>query len=331
MHLIYGNIHRLITFSLKHKANKLRAFWSILANRFNGESDVDILVKFNSDIDHNHYADKFPSSDSKIASLRYAMFVPLALMIAAVVASCHSYSSAKLAIAEDLNEAVLALTKENRELWTRQDTIAALRQMHETTHKPLIYQASDVNFRNSALRNEAYFSLTLVDDKNEAPKIQGDKIASDSIMLVPELAVDGLAIQVQGFADCSMASVFAASDQTFPGVLFSQSLLSMVSMLLWRRREAGMPETEVAPNGSAARLLEGIKLTPMQRQFARMLIEAPGMRVDKARLCSALWGDKSNAEESLYTLVRRTKAALASANIEIVCNRGDSYEMRLNN
>ena len=203
--------------------------------------------------------------------------------------------------------------------------------MHETTHKPLIYQASDVNFRNSALRNEAYFSLALVDDKNEAPKIQGDKIASDSIMLVPELAVDGLAIQVQGFADCSMASVFAASDQTFPGVLFSLSLLSMASMFLWRRKEVGMPEVGVAPTGSAAHLLDGIKLTPMQRQFARMLIEAPGMRVDKAKLCTALWGGKSNAEESLYTLVRRTKAALASANIEIVCNRGDSYEMRLNN
>ena len=53
------------------------------------------------------------------------------------------------------------------------------------------------------------------------------------------------------------------------------------------------------------------------------------MRVDKATLCSTLWGNKSNAEESLYTLVRRTKTALAAANIEIICNRGDSYELRI--
>ena len=103
MHLIYGNIHRLITFCLKHKANKLHAFWSILANRFNGESDVDILVKYNSDIDHNHYADKFTSNNSKIASLRYAMFVPLALMIAAVVASCHSFHLDKWPFARSWN------------------------------------------------------------------------------------------------------------------------------------------------------------------------------------------------------------------------------------
>lgn len=77
--------------------------------------------------------------------------------------------------------------------------------------------------------------------------------------------------------------------------------------------------------------LDGIKLTPMQRQFAQMLLDAQDMKVDKRILCETLWGNKSNAEESLYTLVRRTKAALAKANMEIICNRGDSYELRVNN
>ena len=224
---------------------------------------------------------------------------------------------------------MLALVNENSEVWTRQDTIAALRQMHETTHKPLIYQASDVNFRNSALKDEAYFTLALVDKKNAAPKIQGNKIASDSIMLVPECAVDGLAIQVQGFVDCSIASVFAASDQTLPGVLFTLSILSMASMFVWRRKETEIPDAELASIGSAVHPLDGIKLTPMQRQFAQLLLDAPEMRVDKATLCSTLWGNKSNAEESLYTLVRRTKTALSAANIEIICNRGESYELRI--
>lgn len=257
------------------------------------------------------------------------MFIPLALMIASLVTSCFSYSSAKQNLASDLNDAMLALANENSEIWTRQDTIEALRQMHETTHKPLIYQASDVNFRNSALKEEAYFTLALVDKKNAAPKIQGNKIASDSIMLVPERAVDGLAIQVQGFADCSMASVFAASDQTLPGVLFTLSILSMASMFVWRRKESEIPEIEPALIGSVVHPLDGIKLTPMQRQFAQLLLDAPEMRVDKATLCATLWGNKSNAEESLYTLVRRTKTALSAANIEIICNRGDSYELRI--
>lgn len=252
-------------------------------------------------------------------SLRCALLVPLALMLASVATSCFSYAQAKQDISDDLNDAIIALAGENSRLWTRQDTIAALCRMHETTRKPLIYQASDVNFRNAALKDEAYYTLALVDATHAAPAIHGSKIASDSIMLVPEAATNGLAVQVRGFADCSMASVFAASDQTLPGVLFALSVLSMASMYVWVRRASRL----------SLSALDAVKLTPMQRQLAQMLLDAPGRKVDKATLCTALWGGKSNAEESLYTLVRRTKAALAEAGVEIICNRGDSYELRI--
>lgn len=253
------------------------------------------------------------------------MFIPFALMLAAVLSCCHSYSTAKSNLTEDLNEAIIALANENSGLWTRQDTIAALRQMHKTTHKPLIYQASDINFRNPVLKDEAYFTLALVDKQNAAPKIKGNKIASDSIILVPESSRDGLAIRVQAFADCSMASVFAASDPTLPGALFVLSILSMGAISVLRRKDQALVSALSVPGP-----LDEIKLTPMQRRFAQMLLDAPGMKVDKASLCSALWDNKSNAEESLYTLVRRTKTALAAAGIEIICNRGDSYELRIN-
>lgn len=263
-------------------------------------------------------------------ALRYGMFIPLAFMIASIVSCCFSYSNAKQNITDDLNDAMFALANENNELWTRPDTIAAIRQMYEATHKPLIYEASDVNFRNTSLKDEAYFTLTLVDKKNIAPKIRENKIASDSIMLVPECATDGLAIKVQGFADCSMATVFSASDQTLPGILFSLSILSLTGIFAWRKRTPVMSQAGVVAVTEMP-TLDGIKLTPMQRQFAQMLLDAPEMKVDKRTLCESLWGNKSNAEESLYTLVRRTKAALAKANMEIICNRGDSYELRITN
>ena len=264
-----------------------------------------------------------------VSGLRYGRFIPLALMIASVISCCFSYSAARQNISDDLNDAMFAFANENSELWTRPDTVAAIRQMYETTHKPLIYQASDVNFKNTSLKDEAYFTLALVDKKNTAPKIRGNKIASDSIMLVPERTADGLAIQVQGFADCSMASIFIASDQTLPGILFSLSILSMGSMFILKRRNQNLPASAlISPPVSPS--LDGIRLTPMQRQFAQMLLDAPDMKVDKRILCETLWGNKSNAEESLYTLVRRTKNALAEANMEIICNRGDSYELRVN-
>ena len=272
----------------------------------------------------------YTTSASPESALRYGMFIPLALMIASVISCCFSYNNAKQDIANDLNEAMFAMANENSELWTRPDTIAAIRHMYETTHKPLIYQASDVNFRNPALKDTAYFTLALVDKKNASCRIGGNKVASDSIMLLPKGTTDGFAIQVQGFTDCSMASVFSASDQTLPGILLSLSILSMASMLTWRRKETEKTETILVASPTSLSL-DGIKLTPMQRQLARMLLDAPDMKVDKRRLCESLWGNKSNAEESLYTLVKRTKNALAKTGIEIICNRGDSYELRINN
>lgn len=259
-----------------------------------------------------------------VLTLRFGMLIPLALLFAAVLTSCFSYNCAKQSITDDLNDAMIAMANKNGQLWTQPDTIAALRQMYAATSQPLIYQASDVDFRHATLKQEAYFTLALVDITTEAPRIHGNKIASDSIMLVPEKATDGLAIQVQGFADCSMASVFAVSDQSVPGILFALSVLSMGSMLFLQRKTRQLLLTPAVPT------LEGIRLTPMQRQLTQMLLDAPGQKVDKATLCSVLWDNKSNAEESLYTLVRRTKTALSEAGIEIICNRGESYELRVN-
>lgn len=251
---------------------------------------------------------------------RWGMFLPLVLMVAAVAASCCAYSDARRDIADDLNDAMIALAHENSRLWTRQDTIAALRQMRETTRQPVICRASDATFRHSVLKNDAYFTLALIDGNNAVPEVRDDIIASDSILIVPERGADGLAIRLQGFADCSVAAVLAVSNQTLPGVLFALAVLSTVSMFFWRRKSMA----PVAPS------VDGIRLTPMQRQFTRMLLDAPGRKVDKSVLCVALWGNKSNAEESLYTLVRRTKAALAEAGMEIVCHRGEAYELRIN-
>lgn len=262
--------------------------------------------------------------------MRYGMLLPLALMIASLLSSLLSYNNARQEITDDLNDAMIALANENRRLWARQDTIAALRQMHETTHQPIIYQASNANFRNPVLKEEAYFTIAIADKKNAGPAVNCSKIMSDSIIIVPEGSVDGLAIQVQGFVDCSMASVFAASDQTLPGVFLALSFLSMAIMMIKRKEETEAPAKETPLPDHAVPKLAGIKLTPMQQQLTQMLLDAPDNRVDKHTLCAALWGNKSNAEESLYTLVRRTKTALANSNLEIVCNRGDSYEIHIN-
>lgn len=67
MRLIESNIHNIAALCKKHKVNKLFVFGSILTNRFNDESDVDLVVSFNkaevSDYFDNYFDFKYSLED----------------------------------------------------------------------------------------------------------------------------------------------------------------------------------------------------------------------------------------------------------------------------
>ena len=59
MNLIKSNLHKLFDLCRKYKVRKLYVFGSILTARFNEHSDVDLLVDFSSEINHDNYADNY--------------------------------------------------------------------------------------------------------------------------------------------------------------------------------------------------------------------------------------------------------------------------------
>lgn len=59
MRLIELNIKQIYDLCRKHKVKKLFVFGSILTDRFNDKSDVDLLVDFNQEINYQNYADNF--------------------------------------------------------------------------------------------------------------------------------------------------------------------------------------------------------------------------------------------------------------------------------
>ena len=58
MNLIESNIERLRLLCQKHKVGRLFVFGSVLSNRFNVDSDIDLIVDFN-EIDLSDYADNY--------------------------------------------------------------------------------------------------------------------------------------------------------------------------------------------------------------------------------------------------------------------------------
>ena len=58
MKLIENNIQKIIALRKKHKVGKLFVFGSILTNRFNEKSDVDMVVDFDK-VNLEDYADNY--------------------------------------------------------------------------------------------------------------------------------------------------------------------------------------------------------------------------------------------------------------------------------
>lgn len=57
MNLIQINIDKIIALCRKYKVKSMYAFGSVLTQKFSDESDIDLLVNFNSEIDYTNYAD----------------------------------------------------------------------------------------------------------------------------------------------------------------------------------------------------------------------------------------------------------------------------------
>ena len=59
MKIISDNIQHLKELCNKYKVKTLYVFGSVLTDKFRSESDVDLLVDFNSEIDHTNYTDNY--------------------------------------------------------------------------------------------------------------------------------------------------------------------------------------------------------------------------------------------------------------------------------
>ena len=69
MKLIELNIQKIIELCKKHNVKSLAVFGSILTDKFNDNSDVDLLVDFNSEITYHNYTDNFFSLYYALRSL----------------------------------------------------------------------------------------------------------------------------------------------------------------------------------------------------------------------------------------------------------------------
>ena len=136
-------------------------------------------------------------------------------------------------------------------------------------------------------------------------------------------------------AKCSTATIFSLSDQRPASVLWTIAIF-WGFYCYWSYRKQ-MPL--VAFGGLAYSEAEGrfynatgqqVKLTPMQQQLMEMFFQSESHQLTKTEICDALWPKKDDANDTLYTLIRRLKPIIEEhSDLKIESDRGRAYKLEV--
>ena len=134
-------------------------------------------------------------------------------------------------------------------------------------------------------------------------------------------------------AKCSVATIFSMSDQRPASVLWTMAIL-WAFYCFWRYRRQ-VPLTEFGGLAYAEHdgrfygaTGEQVKLTPMQQQLMEMFFRSESHLLTKTEICDALWPKKDDANDTLYTLIRRLKPVIEEhSRLKIESDRGRAYEL----
>lgn len=265
----------------------------------------------------------------------------------------RNYSEAKQHIVSDLNRALRQTVLKNRDLWLNADTIRAYSELQNAMGDFIAVSSPSEDFKEALsiteLRKVAGLSLHIL--KKGAPtalssNIPGGYLASDTLVWAStNVEGSGVALSFRGYARCSTGLILSLSKQSIPGSLLLATLLWGGFSLFYLRKKKKTISNNERKNqtihfGSLSLALEEgcfyngnkerFKLTPMQYTLMEMFYLSPSHVLLKSDICQSLWPGKDNADETLYTLIRRLKPIIEEhANLKINTERGRAYILEL--
>ena len=133
---------------------------------------------------------------------------------------------------------------------------------------------------------------------------------------------------------CSVATIFAMSDQRPASILWTIALVwGFYCFWYYRKRGALVAFGGLAYSEAEGRFYDAkgdqVKLTPMQQQLMEMFFRSDSHQLSKTEICDALWPKKDDANDTLYTLIRRLKPIIeAHSDLKIESDRGRAYELK---
>ena len=289
----------------------------------------------------------------RISVAHLSVAITLMLIVLSFGFGFRSYLKTERLVISDLNQALQHTVLQHKDLWLNTDTIHTYARLQAVMGGPVSVSSSNRKFTEALsipqLRDISSLSLHIVqknDPVSTYTEIPTGYLSSDTLLWLSTAAdVSGLTLTFRGYAHCSTGLIFSLSDQTLPALLLLTALLwGTFSFFYFKRRicvtSQNQPKEELITFGNLSLSLpeacfynenmKKLKLTPMQYALMELFYRSPSHLLLKSDICQSLWPGKDNADETLYTLIRRLKPIIENySNLKITTDRGRAYELEL--
>lgn len=224
------------------------------------------------------------------------LIVFLLIVLTAICSSVCSYRSAERIIRQDVTQAL---------------------------EKTLVKMSSDVVTADTIRCYRAHITIAEVRD-------------TASISVSTERKGNRYMQKLTAESNCAIPVVFMLSDQRASASLLFLGLLWLLASSLYLRKNRPLLLQHGFAYGGlilhdgtiTTHLGNPIHLTPMQYELLEMFLNSESHTLTKQEICNRLWPKKPDANDTLYTLIRRTRPILeAHTNLTFESNRGKSYSL----
>ena len=263
-----------------------------------------------------------------------------------------NYAQTKRDIINDLNRALQQSVTQNMDFWVSQDSIQTYTRLQEMMEAPVAVSSSNRFFTEALSMNQlkevSGLSFHIFKKGEQGIHLPEEYLISDTLLLLNPAgtATSDLVLSFRGYARCSAGMIFSLSDQRVPSLLFLVALLWGAISYVWfvrKKKATGFPELgederiffgnltlSCEENCFYNEQQEKLKFTPQQYALMEMFYLSSSHQLLKADICQSLWPGKENAEETLYTLIRRLKPVVEEqSNLRITTDRGRAYALEL--
>lgn len=264
------------------------------------------------------------------------------LISSAWISASHSYRIAKDSIVADLNEALIKAMKDQPNRLITPDTIRAYRHLQQVGVGPVLLAIKDKRFidclKHTSLKNRAYLTFGLGTQPTPVHPTERDCVMSDTLWLAN--TDNQMPIAFRSYAHCNFGTIVSMSDQRLSFTLLILALCwATGACICLRRQQRGSDKPDVVWGG--LRFAEDeqlfydsqnnlIRLTPMQTQLLMLFYQQPQHTLSKELICQTLWPKKTDANDTLYTLMKRIRPIIEThTQLKITSDRGKSYRLEI--